>query len=91
MQVGARAAPVLAWADAGEHLGASAAGHAHMACDRRLPGAPVDDEVMAFGLARDGLIDGAPKQGLIGARAQGRAQIRRVILAEAHIERPRAG
>ena len=45
-----------AWA--GTAMVTSAAGHAHVAGDGRLPGAPVDDEVVALGLARDGLVDG---------------------------------
>src|SRR5262245_48436332 len=39
----------------------SAAGHAHVTPNRRLPGPPVDDEVVALGLARNCLVDGAPE------------------------------
>src|SRR5262245_30474595 len=69
----------------------STARHAHVARYGRLARAPVDDEVMTLRLARDGLVNGAAKHGLIGAGAQGRTQIGRIVLAEAHVERARAG
>jgi hypothetical protein len=46
--------------------GMSAAGHAHVAPNRRTPVA-VDDEVVALGLAADGLDDG-PFQALVPFR-----------------------
>src|SRR6185436_13539289 len=64
----------------------SAARHAHMARYSRLARAPVDDEVVALGFARDGLVNGAIEQGLIGAGAQGRPQVCRIVLAEAHVQ-----
>jgi len=40
-------------------LWASAPGYAHMAGERGPPVMAVDDEIMALGLAPDGLVDGA--------------------------------
>jgi hypothetical protein len=59
--------------------------------DRGLLGAPVDDEVMALGLAADGLVDGGGQQLVAFRRAQRRAQVGGVVLAEAHVERAGAG
>src|SRR3954453_15844775 len=71
--------------------GLSAAGGAHMARHGGLLGAPVDDEVVAQGLARDGFVDGAGEKSVVGARPQRRPQVGGGVLAEAHIERAGAG
>src|SRR5687767_10548047 len=69
----------------------SPAGDAHVACDGGAAAAPVDDEVVALGLARDRLLDRL-LDGVVGfGEAEGRAQIRRVLLAEAHVELAGAG
>jgi len=49
-------------------LAASTAGDAHVAGDGGLFGAPIDDEVMALGLAGNGRIDGAREESILGAR-----------------------
>ena len=60
--------------------GGSAAGHAHVAADRRARVAAVDDEVVALGLAPDRLVD-RRDQGLVAlAAAERRAQVGRVLL-----------
>src|SRR5689334_20606557 len=70
---------------------ASAAGHAHMAGDGRALVATIDDKVVAFRLAADGLVDRG-KEEIVGfGSAQRLAQIGRVFLAETHIERAGAG
>src|SRR5205085_11171077 len=69
----------------------SAAGHAHVARDSRATVAPVDDEVVAFGLARDRLVDRRIDEVVAFRGAQRRAQVRGVLLAEAHVERAGAG
>src|SRR3546814_11028589 len=69
----------------------SAAGDAHVAGDGRLLAAAVDDEVVALGLAADGLEDGGVEQVVALAEAQRRAQVGRVLLTEAHVERAGAG
>src|SRR5215207_10050725 len=61
----------------------SAAGHAHVPTDRR-PVASIDDEVVALGLAGDGVLDGA-FEALVALRgAKRRAQVGRILLAQAH-------
>ena len=69
----------------------SAAGDAHMAGERRAPMAPVDDEIVPPGLARDCFIDGGIEQVIGLGRPQRAAQVRGVFLAEAHEQRARAG
>src|SRR5688572_33288415 len=57
----------------------------------RPAGAAVDDEVVSLGLSRDRLVD-RPLQELVAfRRAERGAQIRRVLLAEAHVKRAGAG
>src|SRR6476620_5693882 len=65
--------------------------HRHMPGNCWLLRSPVDDEVVPLWLARDGLVDGHDERGVVGARPDWRAQVRGVILAEAHIERAGAG
>src|ERR1700733_11485453 len=77
--IGSRKAPGLA------------AGHAHMARYRRALVAPIDDEVVTLGLARDRRGDRAVEQRVVGARPQRRAQIGRILLAQAHEQRAGAG
>src|SRR3546814_17442137 len=69
----------------------SAAGDAHVAGDRRLLAAAVDDEVVALGLAADRLEDRGVEQLVALALAQRRAQVGGVLLAQAHVERAGAG
>src|SRR5215469_804415 len=66
---------------------ASAAGDAHMARYRSRRMVAIDDEVVALGLARDRFADRVFQRRVAFRRAQRRAQIGRVLLAEAHIER----
>ena len=54
-------------------------------------GGAVDDEVVALGLARDRLLDGALEALVALGGAQRRAQVGGVLLAEAHVERAGAG
>src|SRR5688572_4408845 len=70
---------------------ASAAGHAHMPGDRGPGVAAVDDEVVPLGLARDRLAYGGDQRLIALALAQRRAQVGRVLLAQAHIEGAGAG
>src|SRR3546814_18933117 len=51
----------------------------------------VDDEVVALRLARDGGVDGGLERRVVLAGAQRRAEVGRVLLAEAHVERAGAG
>src|SRR6516165_8789268 len=53
--------------------------------------APVDDEIVALGLARDRFRDRGIEQIVAFGRAQRGAQIGGVFLAEAHIEGSRTG
>ena len=55
------------------------------------PLAPADDEIMAFGLAGDGLVDGGVEQGVVPAGPERRPEVGCVLLAETHIERAGAG
>src|SRR5262245_60473367 len=64
----------------------SAPGHAHMARHGGGSMAAIDDEVMAFGFAADGLMDRRLQHVVSLAGAHGLAQVGVVILAEAHIE-----
>src|SRR5215472_3573408 len=67
------------------------AGDAHMAGDGGTLVPPVDDKVMALGLAGNRGVDGG-KQRIIGFRgAQRFAQIGRVVLAKTHVQRAGAG
>src|SRR3546814_641755 len=79
------------WRGRTKALRRSAAGDAHVAGDGRLLAAAVDDEVVALGLAADGLEDGGVEQVVALAEAQRRAQVGGVLLAEAHVERAGAG
>src|SRR5688572_29674719 len=58
------------------------AGDTHMAGDGRAPGAPIDDEVVAFRLQQHCLVDGRLQGSVVGCRAQGLAQVDRVFLAQ---------
>ena len=69
----------------------SAAGDAHVARDGGAVAAAVDDEVVALGLAADRLVDGGDQRVVRFAGAQRRAQVGRVVLAQAHVEHARAG
>ena len=51
----------------------------------------VDDEVMTLGLAADGLVYRLREQGVVVGGPQRKAQIGRIVLAEAHVEHARAG
>ena len=53
--------------------------------------AAVDDEIVALGLARDRLLDRAIEEFVALRRAQRRAQVGGILLAEAHVERAGAG
>src|SRR5262245_30083939 len=53
--------------------------------------APVDDEIMTLGLARDRVVDGGIEQFVAFRRPQGSPEIGRVFLPEAHEERAGAG
>src|SRR5205823_10559270 len=80
------------WRNASSLLAAaSAAGHVHVALDRGPLSPAVDHEVMALGLARDRLVDRGLEERIALRRAHGLAQIGGVVLAEAHVERARAG
>src|SRR5262245_47725226 len=63
------------------------AGHAHMPRQRRALMAPVDDEVVTLGLARNRLFDGGVQKLVAFGGTQRFAQIGGVFLAEAHIKR----
>src|SRR5262245_16718737 len=78
--MGQRSATSVLWCS-------SAAGDAHVAGDGGLSRAPIDDEIVALGLARDRLIDGACEERIVPARSQWCAQVGGVILAQAHVER----
>src|SRR5689334_19247451 len=67
-----------------------AAGQRHGPSHRGLLVAP-NNKVMAFGFARDGLIDGSVEQRIVLARPERRAEIGRVLLAETHIKSAGAG
>src|SRR5215207_9228098 len=69
----------------------STARDAHVTTHGRTVAAAVDDEVVALGLARDGVLDRLVEALVAVRRAHGRAQIGSVLLAEAHIELARAG
>src|SRR5215510_5009666 len=62
-----------------------------MTSDCRLGMPAIDDEIVALGLAADRLMDGRLQEIVALARPQRRAQVGGVILAEAHVERTRAG
>src|SRR6476660_3443506 len=68
-----------------------AAGHAHMARQRRPLVSPIDDEIVAFWLARYRLFDRGVQKVVAFGCAQRLAQIGGIFLSEAHIERARAG
>ena len=69
----------------------SAAGPTHVARDRRPIVVAVDDEVVALGLATDGLGNGGVDEVVALGGAQRCAQISSVVLSEAHVERACAG
>src|SRR6185437_16169468 len=64
----------------------SAAGERHLAGYGGAVVEAIDDEVVALGLAADGLVDGRIDDGIIRRGAQRRTQIGGIVLAEAHIE-----
>src|SRR5262245_54237350 len=68
-----------------------AAWHAQVTCECRALMAPVDDEIVALGLARDRLGDRGVEQIVAFGRAQRSAQIGGVFLTEAHVKGTRAG
>src|SRR5580692_6810194 len=74
-----------------EFISRLAAGHAHVPRQSRALVAAVDDEVVAFGLARYGLFDGGVEELVAFGRAQRLPQVGGVFLAEAHVERARTG
>ena len=65
--------------------------HAHMPCQRRALVPPIDNEIVAFRLARNRLFDGGVQKIVALGGAQRLAQVGRVFLPEAHIERAGAG
>src|SRR6266446_8965810 len=69
----------------------SPAGHAHMPGDGGPVVTPIDDEVVALGLAVDGFADRRFERLIPFGLAQRGAQIGCVLLAEAHIESAGAG
>src|SRR6266566_9739467 len=69
----------------------SAAGHAHMAADAWAVVAAIDDEVMALRLQADGTVDRGREQLVTRGGAQGFAQVRGILLAEAGVQRAGAG
>src|SRR6267378_8564256 len=69
----------------------SPAGHAHMSGDGGPVVTPIDDEVVALGLAVDGFADRRFERLIPFGLAQRGAQIGCVLLAEAHIESAGAG
>src|SRR5437763_12775266 len=69
----------------------SPARDAHMAGNRGPVVAPVDDEIVPLGLARDRFADRSFKRLIAFGLAQWRTQIRRVLLPQPHIERAGAG
>src|SRR5207249_3227000 len=71
--------------------GRLAAGDAHMAAHGRRRMATIDDEIVPFGLACNRLGDGLVEEFVALRRAQGRAQVGGVLLAQAHVERAGAG
>src|SRR6266702_4471938 len=69
----------------------SPAGHAHMAGDRGPVVAAIDDEIVAFRLAADRLADRRVERLVAFRLPQRCAQIGRILLSEAHIERAGTG
>src|SRR3546814_9308397 len=65
--------------------------HAHMARHGHPSPPPVDDEVVALRLARDGVADGGFQRRVRLAAAQDGAEVGGVFLAEAHVEGAGAG
>src|SRR4051812_33177268 len=63
----------------------SAARHAHVTANGRAV-ATVDDEVVAFGLARDRVLDRLIEALIAFREAQGRAQVGCAFLAQTHVE-----
>src|SRR3546814_6793060 len=63
----------------------------HMPWDGGRAAPAVDDEVVALRLARDGGVDGGLERRVVLAGAQRGAEVGRVLLAEAHVERAGAG
>src|SRR5262245_61918560 len=76
----------------GAHFSGStlASRDAHVARQRWLFRAAVDDEVMSLRLPADGLVDGAIERIIIAAGPQRRPQFSSVVLAEAHVKGSRA-
>src|SRR6266516_2441560 len=65
--------------------------HAHVPGQRRAAMAAIDDEIVPLGLARNGFVDGRVKRLVALGSPQRRAEIGRILLPEAHVERARAG
>src|SRR4051794_15859266 len=74
-----------------QELRALAARDAHMARNRRAVVPPVDDEIVALGLAGDRVLDGRIEELVAFRAAQGRPEIGRILLAETHVEGAGAG
>jgi len=72
------------------HVGL-AAGDAHMASDGGTARGAVDDEIMPLGLAPDRRTARGVEHDIVARLPQRRAQVGRVLLAQAHIQRARAG
>src|SRR4051794_41169458 len=70
-----RPATISGWIDGGR----SAAGDAHVAGDGRPLGAAVDDEVVAFRLAADRLVDGVRQELVALGSTQRGAQVGRIV------------
>src|SRR3974390_114921 len=85
-----RAAEMAAWHALFGRRG-SASGDTHVPCHRRALVAAIDDKVMALRLARDRLVEGRMQERVALGGSQWRAEIGRVFLPEAHIERTGAG
>src|ERR1700736_6059461 len=66
-------------------------GHAHVTrqCGPSMPS--VDDEIMTLRLASDGFLDGSMQELVPSRCAQRSAQVRRILLTQAHVERACAG
>jgi hypothetical protein len=53
--------------------------------------AAVDDEIMAFRLEADGAINRSAEQFIVGRSPERLAQVRRILMAEAGVQRAGAG
>ena len=69
----------------------SPARHTHMSRHGRPIMPAIDDEIVSLGLAADRLADRIIQLGIARAIAQHGAGIRRIVLPQAHVQRPGAG